>query len=90
MAVLFSYLQRDRRVIIADIHTHPSGWVGQSHTDEAHPVEFRCGLPALILPSYAKPRPSLNCIGVHLYKGDGKWQTLSKTAKRSLFVIEKI
>jgi hypothetical protein len=52
----FATLQQQRQVIIADIHTHPGNWVG---------------LPAIVLPSFALPRPSLSISGVHIYKGNG-------------------
>jgi hypothetical protein len=67
----FATLQQQRQVIIADIHTHPGNWVGLSALDEDNPIEYRVGLPAIVLPSFALPRPSLSISGVHIYKGNG-------------------
>lgn len=86
-AELFSDLQRDRRLIVADIHTHPTGWVGLSGLDQANPIEFRNGLYALVLPSYGIPSPSLAIAGVHEYLGKGKWRELSQSQKRTAFVF---
>ena len=87
LAELFGRLQRDKRVIVADVHTHPSEWVGLSGLDKRNPIEFRKGLYALVLPSYAMPKPSLNPVGMHEYLGNGKWRTLSKRAKKKTLLI---
>jgi len=87
LANLFGQLQQDRRVIVGDIHTHPTCWVGLSELDEANPIEFRKGLFAIVLPSYAMCSPSLASAGVHEYKGDGRWLTLSQNAKKKFITF---
>jgi hypothetical protein len=87
LAQFFSQLQRDRRVIVGDIHTHPTRWVDLSDLDKDNPIEFRKGLYAIVLPSYAIPEPSLTLAGVHEYKGNGRWRALSQRAKRKLFTF---
>ena len=87
LAQLFAQLQRDRRVIVADIHTHPTGWVGLSALDKSHPIEFRPGLHAIVLPSYAQSTPSLSLAGVHEYEGGGKWRILTDKMKEAVFTF---
>lgn len=62
--------------IVADIHTHPEKWVGLSAIDQEHPVEYRGGLLALVLPDFAAGSPDLGHVGAHLYEGDGRWREL--------------
>jgi len=64
-------------VIVADIHTHPADWVDLSVVDQAHPIEYRIGLLALVLPDFASGPPELARAGVHEYLGDGRWNTLT-------------
>lgn len=87
LAEVFARLQQDRRVIVGDIHTHPTRWVGLSQLDQEHPIEFRKGLYAVVLPSFAMPSPSLDSTGVHEYLGDSEWRTLSRRAKKHLFIF---
>jgi hypothetical protein len=83
----FNQLHADRRVIVGDVHTHPTRWVGLSDIDKDHPVEFRKGLYAVVLPSYAIPAPSLESVGVHQYKGDGRWRSLAQREKKKVFAF---
>jgi hypothetical protein len=85
LAELFNKLRQDRRVIVGDIHTHPSDWVGLSGLDKTNPIEFRKGIYAMVLPSYALPEPSLKSAGVHEYMGNGRWRELSQKAKKKYF-----
>jgi proteasome lid subunit RPN8/RPN11 len=83
----FNQLHKDRRVIVGDVHTHPTHWVGLSEIDRDHPIEFRKGLYAVVLPSYAIPAPSLQSAGVHQYKGDGRWRMLRQSEKKKVFTF---
>jgi hypothetical protein len=85
LATLFERLRQERRLIIGDVHTHPTSWVGLSKLDKEHPIEFRCGLYAIVLPSFALPSPSLSLAGVHVYEGDGQWRSLSQSSKELVF-----
>lgn len=89
LAQFFTQLQSERRVIVGDIHTHPTRWVGLSLIDKEHPIEFRRGLHAIVLPSFALPAPSLTLAGVHVYEGDGEWHTLTEAAKHDAFVFNQ-
>jgi len=73
---LFELLRARHEMIVADIHTHPGDWVDLSPTDAEHPIEFRRGLPAMIIPNFAKFAPALDGLGLHEYLGDGAWRRL--------------
>lgn len=84
---LFDVLRERNEMIVGDIHTHPGDWVGLSDIDAAHPIEFRRGLPALIIPRYAISEPALEGLGLHEYVGDGEWRTLdSDEINRTLLI----
>lgn len=70
-------LCRDRKQrAIADVHTHPESWVGQSDADRAHPMIPERGHISLIVPSFGYVRWwSLRRIGVHEYLGGTSWKT---------------
>lgn len=71
---LFSRLRADGLSIIADVHTHPSEWVGLSPVDEANPTEFRIGFVSVVIPSFGSGTASVREIGFHVYEGDGEWR----------------
>jgi hypothetical protein len=75
---LFKLLRERNEMIVADIHTHPSDWVDLSPTDSEHPIEFRRGLPAMIIPNFAMFEPTLEGLGLHEYIGDGAWRSLDQ------------
>lgn len=75
--LLFGDLRRSGQSIVADVHSHPGSWVGLSETDSTHPIEYRIGLFALVLPRFANGKPSLASAGVHIYLGNGNWKQLS-------------
>jgi len=87
LADLFARLQKDHHVLIADVHTHPTKWVGLSEIDKQHPIEFRPGIHAIVLPSFARSSPSIARAGIHEYIGNGEWQTLSQKAKSTLLTL---
>ena len=73
--------------IVGDIHTHPSDWVDLSEVDRAHPIEYRVGLLALVLPFFARGPVDVTSIGVHEYLGAGEWTTFDAyTARKRLIV----
>lgn len=62
--------------VIADVHTHPGDWTGQSHADETHPMVGTAGHLALIVPHFARFNTfSLRGVGVYRYCGNHRWQT---------------
>jgi proteasome lid subunit RPN8/RPN11 len=67
--------------VIADVHTHPMSWTGQSESDKEHPMIPQKGHMALIIPNYAcASRFTLRGVGIYEYLGDGEWR---KCAARS-------
>jgi len=75
---LFQDLRKHGEQIVADVHTHPRAWVGLSTVDEEHPIEFRPGLPAIVIPNLARGSPRVEAIGLHEYLGHGRWQRLEE------------
>ena len=85
---LFEALRSNGHVITADVHTHPRGWVGLSLTDAAHPIEYRPGLLAIILPFYARKKPDLLSSGVHEYLGNGRWKEVIGAEAKLRIIIQ--
>ena len=75
--------------IVADIHTHPEEWVGLSEVDRLHPIEYRPGLLALVLPDFAHGEPDLSRTGAHEYLGDGVWRTFDPAEIGRRLVIQR-
>jgi len=64
--------------VIADVHTHPDAWTGQSYADKSHPMVAQTGHISLIVPDYAQGNDnSLKGVGVYEYLGSHKWKTYS-------------
>lgn len=83
---LWDHCQRHGLSVVADVHTHPGDWTGQSHSDRTHPMVAIKGHIALILPNFAAPNPEpLNGASVYEYKGNHKWKT--PRSKSTLFQI---
>jgi hypothetical protein len=75
-ARLWDICQEQNLRVLADIHTHPSNWTGQSESDRTHPMVAQEGHIAIILPNYARGNlRSLRGAGIHEYLGDHKWKT---------------
>lgn len=76
---LWDYCIKKGLMVVADIHTHPANWTGQSIADKANPMIVQRGHIALIAPKYAKRiQKNLRGIGVYEYLGDYKWKTHSR------------
>jgi hypothetical protein len=61
--------------VLADVHTHPTEWTGQSYSDRTNPVVAQAGHIAIILPHFASAkRPSLRGAGMYEYLGDHQWR----------------
>jgi len=59
--------------VFADVHTHPSGHIRQSHIDEDNPLVARRGHIAIIIPHYAQQHSGLADVGIYEYRGDDGW-----------------
>lgn len=74
--------------VIADVHTHPGNWTGQSHTDATHPMIGIAGHIALIVPFFAQRNAySLRGVGIHRYRGDHQWQTCRRNSAFGLSLL---
>jgi hypothetical protein len=75
--------------VLADVHTHPTEWTGQSESDRTHPMIAQRGHVALIVPHLAQGRfQSLKGVGIHEYCGDHRWNAWGpKTGKVRLSIL---
>jgi proteasome lid subunit RPN8/RPN11 len=72
---LWEHCRRSGLSVVADVHTHPFGSM-QSLSDRAHPMISAAGHIALILPNFAMDEMRLDEIGIYLYLGAKRWQTV--------------
>ena len=73
---LWEYCKRRNARVVADVHTHPSAWTGQSPIDMQNPAISQVNHIALIVPYLAQRRmQGLRGVGIHEYLGDHKWRT---------------
>lgn len=84
---LWEYCEAQSLTVIADVHTHPLGWTGQSRDDKAHPMIVQAGHISLIVPRYAQANTkSMRGVGFHEYLGDLQWKTCSKISSKFRFL----
>lgn len=89
VVALLSQARELGMVIVCDLHTHPASWVDLSFVDQAHPIEYRVGLLALVLPDFATGSPDLTSTGVHEYAGEGRWRTMhGDDAARRVCIVD--
>jgi proteasome lid subunit RPN8/RPN11 len=73
--------------VLADVHTHPDSWTGQSSSDQRHPMIAQSGHIALIIPHYAtRPRQLLKGVGIHEFLGDGQWKSWPHRSRAIRFI----
>jgi proteasome lid subunit RPN8/RPN11 len=83
---LWDHCERHGFMVVADVHTHPTDWTGQSESDRTHPMVAIKGHVALILPDYAAPNSMpRNGASVYEYNGGHKWRV--RTLDASFFQI---
>lgn len=58
-------LRRRALVNVAQVHSHPSDWVGHSDWDNAHSFSLRDGALSIVWPRYARELPPMDAWGVH-------------------------
>ena len=76
---LWKLCQAENLRVVADVHTHPSRWTGQSTADMSHPIIHQAGHVALIIPEYAmKKQKTLKGIGIYEYLGAFRWKTWTR------------
>ena len=85
---LWDICLKNEMQVLADIHTHPLEWTGQSSSDMQNPMISQLGHIAMIAPCYAKYWwRGLRGIGIHEYKGNNTWQDWSVNSGRVRFVL---
>lgn len=72
---LWDRCAREGLLVVADVHTHPGAWVGQSGTDRENPMVAIPGHIGVIVPNYALGDPSPAQLGFHTYAGDEGWRS---------------
>lgn len=76
--------------VVADVHTHPFG-PGQSISDRGQPIVSITGHVALIVPYFAMRQPCPVDLGVHLFLGDGQWESrFGAQAREALHLTERV
>jgi hypothetical protein len=65
---------------LAQVHTHPTDWVGHSQWDDQRAYSQAVGALSIVLPDFARHRPSFEDAGVHLRAQRG-WRQLSEDEK---------
>ena len=84
---LWEYCRKASLYVVADVHTHPSLWTGQSELDRTNPMISRKGHIALIVPFFAQKFPQLlKGVGVYEYCGGYKW--INRSNESSTFKID--
>jgi len=76
---------------LAQIHTHPSDWVGHSPFDDEHAYSTRPGSLSLVWPNYGSDLGhDLTGIGIHEYDADG-WRELNQyEIRKRLLVVDSL
>ncbi len=74
-------------VRIAQVHTHPTAWVGHSPTDDERAYSRHDGAVSIILPNYGAALNLLSELGVHLCRGKTWRQLTSEQAKTFLKIV---
>lgn len=73
---LWEICRKKKLKVLADVHTHPGNWTGQSGPDQRHPMIAQPGHIALIVPDFAAKRNQLlENVGVHEFLGEGSWRS---------------
>lgn len=70
------HLRQFRLRRLAQVHTHPTSWVGHSPWDDAKAYSQMDGAVSLVLPNHARTRPRLSEAGVHVRTASG-WEQLT-------------
>jgi hypothetical protein len=73
---LWKHCHANNLKVLADVHTHPDEWTGQSSSDRRHPMIAQAGHIALIIPNLAlNSEESLCGVGIHEFLGDRHWKS---------------
>ena len=79
---LWKYCEDNKLTVLADVHTHPNKWTGQSLLDQKYPMIKQRGHIALIVPEFAiHIFQFLNGVGIYEYLGNSEWKTSTQGIK---------
>lgn len=85
---MWEMCHREGLCVLADVHTHPEDWTGQSPSDQACPMIGQPRHLALIVPYYAARRlQGLKGVGIHEYLGNRRWKTWAWNSGRVRLVV---
>lgn len=77
---LWDYCSSNQLTVLADVHTHPYNWTGQSLIDKQNPMIPVQGHIAIIIPHYScKKNQMLRGIGIYEFLGGVNWKKLKTT-----------
>lgn len=84
---LWQYCSTNGVKVLADVHTHPDEWTGQSSSDKYHPMIAQKGHIALIVPAYATRRKQLlNGVGIYEFLQNKEWKVIENNLEIVLLV----
>jgi hypothetical protein len=72
---------------IAQVHTHPTEWVGHSPWDNEWAYSQLPGAVSIVLPHFGRTRSDLYQVGVHLRSTRGWEQLSSEQVKQNLRIV---
>jgi proteasome lid subunit RPN8/RPN11 len=82
---LWEICRKRKQRVVADVHAHPSTWVNQSDSDQAHPMIPEAGHLAIILPNFADTSWwTLTGVGLHEYLGSRRWRPQSHPSRAQI------
>lgn len=85
---LWKICRESKLRVVADVHTHPTDWVDQSDSDQAHPMIPEAGHLAIILPRYGHTRWwTLDGLGLHEYHGSRRWSRRAAPSRARLVLL---
>lgn len=69
--------------VVADVHSHPRSWVGQSESDRTNPMISEVGHVAFIVPDFARQLCIFfRGVGVYEYLGKHRWRDVKDRGGR--------
>lgn len=73
--------------VVADVHTHPSNGVAQSHIDATNPMIALPGHIALIIGNFARGPAAPEAVGIHIYRGNHEWKSVPAEERAAALVL---
>jgi hypothetical protein len=86
MSAAGKHLRAHRMRRLAQVHTHPAEWTGHSPFDDERAYSQRPGAVSIVLPHYARRRPSPSEAGIHVRAEQG-WIELDAAAAQAFIRV---